>query len=108
MGEAKQLGSRADRIAQARLRARAEAARRAALPGSPQEAREIGAGRELLFGGITTPSSINEQVLQFARTLSTTAPILLDCAPEAWSRQSCCEMNGGRFIEDHGGRMICG
>lgn len=108
MGEAKQRGSRANRIAQAQLRAQAEAAQRAVLPASPQEAREIDARCQLLFGGITTPNSINEQVLQFARTLSTASPIFLDCAAEAWSRQSCCEMNVGRYIEDHGGRMICG
>lgn len=41
-------------------------------------------------------------------TLSAMSPIFLDCKPEAWSRQSCCEMNVARYIEDHGGRMICG
>ncbi|MDP9651312.1 hypothetical protein [Paraburkholderia caledonica] len=108
MGEARQRGSRADRIAQAQLRAQVEATQRAGPPASPKEAREIDARCELLFEGITTPSSINEQVLQFSRALSTASPIYLDCAPEAWSRQSCCEMNVSRYVEEHGGRMICG
>lgn len=108
MGEAKRRGSRTDRIAQAEHRARTEAAQRAMLPASMQEAMDIEARCGVLFSRLTTPNSINEQVLQFARTLSTAAPSFLDCMPEAWSRQSCCDMNVARYIEDHGGRVICG
>ncbi|SOE97622.1 hypothetical protein SAMN05414139_10767 [Burkholderia sp. D7] len=108
MGQAKQRGSREGRIAQALGRAEAKAARRATLPVSLQEAREIDARCGVLFDGITTPSSINDQVVRFARTLSAASPSYLDCRPEAWSRQSCCEMNVDRYIEDHGGRKVCG
>lgn len=108
MGEANRRGSRTERVAQAEHRARTEAAHRAALPTSMQEAMDIEARCRVLFSGLTTPNSINEQVLQFARTLSTTAPIFLDCMPEAWSRQSCCNMNVARYIDDHGGRIVCG
>ncbi|VVE46788.1 hypothetical protein PCO31110_04510 [Pandoraea communis] len=108
MGEANRRGSRAERVALAEHRARTEAAHRAALPASVQEAIDIEARCGVLFSGLTTPSSINEQVLQFARTLSATAPSFLDCMPEAWSRQSCCNMNVARYVEDNGGRMVCG
>lgn len=108
MGEAKKRGSLEERIAQAQLRAQTEAAQRAALPASAEEARAIDARCEVLFSGITTPVSINDQVQQFARSLSTASPIFLDCKPEAWSRQSCCETNVVRYIEDRGGRMLCG
>ncbi len=108
VGQAKRRGSREDRIAQAKLRVQLETTQKAALPASPQEARAIDARCAVLFSSLTTPNSVNEQVLQFAMTLSVMSPIFLDCKPEAWSRQSCCEMNVARYIKDHGGRMICG
>jgi hypothetical protein len=61
-----------------------------------------------LIDGLTTPAVIDDQVTQFAQQLSDDAPMLLDCQPEPWSRQSCCDLNVAKFIEMHGGRMLSG
>jgi hypothetical protein len=61
-----------------------------------------------LFEAMTTPTKINAQVKQFAQQLSDQPPIFLDCQPEPWSRQSCCDLNVIKFMETHGGQMLCG
>jgi hypothetical protein len=61
-----------------------------------------------LFANLTTPLTVTAEVLQFTRVLNENSPIYLDCCPEPWSRQNCCEANVVRFIEAHGGKMLCG
>jgi hypothetical protein len=72
------------------------------------ELNQFRARSDRLLEGITTPASINDQVLEFARTLSDKEPLYLDCQPEPWSRQSCCDANVLKYIETNGGRMLCG
>jgi len=61
-----------------------------------------------MFDPLTTPDELNEQVLTFAAELGVGAPIYLECQPELWSRQSMCNVNVEKFIETHGGEMLCG
>lgn len=114
MGQAKQRGSREERIAQAHARAeeapkfRTQGPAQATMPQSFAEVLQLKARADRLFAGLTTPTQINEQVEQFAQTLSDQPPMFLDCRPEPWSRQSCCDANVAKYIESHGGRMLCG
>lgn len=61
-----------------------------------------------MFEPLTTPEELTEQVLTFAAELGTDTPVYLGCQPELWSRQSMCNMNVVKFIELHGGEMLCG
>ncbi|WP_243310231.1 hypothetical protein [Fundidesulfovibrio agrisoli] len=109
MGEAKKRGSREQRIAKA-------IARKCVCQNkqSPSGVKKMGSQEEyerisrILLEGLTTPGEINEQVVQFARQLSNKSPLFLDCHPELWSRQSCCDMNVEKYIEKHGGSLVCG
>nr|CUV31748.1 conserved protein of unknown function [Ralstonia solanacearum] len=114
MGQAKQRGTRDERIAQAQSRAKSDPAVSAArangtaLPGSLQEAMQMSERFKQLIANLITPSVVNAQVQQFAQSLSNSAPIFLNCQPELWSRQSCCDTNVAKYIEEHGGQMLCG
>lgn len=110
MGQAKQRGTREERIAQALDRKKGEATGLRGLPGqlSPVEFLNLRAGLDRLRANLTTPTEINDQVLQFSRLLSSNGPVFLECQPEFWSRQSCCDINVEKYIEQHGGRALCG
>lgn len=104
MGQAKKRGTKEERIAQAQARHNNKEQEHKQIM-QPQLPYEV---LEHLFSNLTTPSNINEQVEQFSKMLSDKKPIFLDCKPELWSRQSCCDMNVSEYIKVHGGRMICG
>lgn len=104
MGQAKRRGSKENRIAQA-------LARRPTIQLSdltPERIREILNRADTLFNGLTTPENIDEHVIFFSNTLSDKEPIYLNCDPESWSRQSCCDLNVREYIRLHGGEMLCG
>lgn len=108
MGQAKQRGSREERIAQAKARPKEEVRTR---PSSQAELKEtLAKARRLdpLINGLTTPDVLDDQVTQFAQQLTGNSPMFLDCQPEPWSRQSCCDLNVAKYIERQGGRMLCG
>lgn len=114
MGDARKRGTREQRIAQAQTRPVQQ-------PSMPERAtswmndpmvlfRLQGEARALepLFDALTTPAEIDQQVLAFAQHLGGGTPTFLDCQPEPWSRQSCCNMNVAEYIRINGGRMLCG
>ncbi len=72
------------------------------------EAFTIARRLDPLFNALTTPAGIDDNVMQFAKQLGGGTPVFLDCEPEPWSRQSCCDMNVKKYIETHGGYMLCG
>lgn len=112
MGQAKIRGSRENRIAQAQTRTK-ETSREKEFPllNRPLSYFDIIESQSKathLFSNLTTPSEINTQVSHFAKMLSDSNPIFLTCSPEPWSRQSCCDSNVNKYIEVHGGKMLCG
>lgn len=58
--------------------------------------------------GLTTPQKIDQKVAAFCRRLSNQTPRYLKVEPELWSRQSTCEMNVERLIEQVGGSKLNG
>lgn len=108
MGQAKQRGTKEERIAQAKLKPQKAVTNR---PPSQQEMMKlVGVARRLdpLIDALTTPTFIDEKVVEFASQLSHQPPQMLTCEPEPWSRESCCDLNVQKYMEDHGGRMLCG
>ena len=77
-------------------------------PRTPQELMDHMVESDRLFKGLTTPSDINEQVASFVKMISSQPPVFLDCSPELWSRQSCCDANVLKYIEGNGGQLLCG
>ncbi|MEL4410626.1 hypothetical protein [Shewanella algae] len=59
-------------------------------------------------GNLTTPEQIDQNVASFCRSLSSGVPIYIDVKPELWCKQSNCEMNVDKFIEQHGGEKVIG
>ena len=57
---------------------------------------------------LTTPIELNDDIKKFCSEISNAEPIFIDVTPEPWSRQSCCDMNVKKYIEDHGGQIVCG
>jgi hypothetical protein len=57
---------------------------------------------------LTTPETIDQKVASFCRRLSSAAPIFIEVTPESWCRQSCCEMNVEKLIEQQGGEKVIG
>ena len=57
---------------------------------------------------LTTPKKINDDITRFCNEISSAEPIFIDVTPELWSRQSCCDMNVKKYIEEHGGQIVCG
>lgn len=115
MGAAKKRGSREERIEQAKQKAQenvkgfpASSPENASSPGRMMQNMALARRLDPLFDKLTTPSQIDEKVIQFARQLSDKAPIFLDCEPEPWSRQSCCDLNVAKYVESHGGRALSG
>jgi hypothetical protein len=112
MGQAKTRGSREERISQARASAEKAielpVSRSISAPKTIIEHMALQKKASRLFANMTTPSEVSSLVLQFTRLLSDKTPIFLDCAPEPWSRQSCCDSNVAKYIEEHGGRTLCG
>lgn len=60
------------------------------------------------LNGLTTPVQIDTKVRDFCKSISRVMPIFIDVTPEPWCRQSCCEMNVEKLIEDIGGEKIFG
>lgn len=57
---------------------------------------------------LTTPESIDQKVGSFCRSLSSETPVYVEVRPKPWCRQSCCEMNVDRLIEEDGGEKVIG
>jgi hypothetical protein len=98
MGQAKQRGSREERMAQARPE---QESRARPAPNRAELMEMLAIARRLdpLINGLTTPEVFDEQVMQFTQQLSSSAPMFLECQPEPWSRQSCCDLNVEKYIE---------
>lgn len=60
------------------------------------------------FEDLTTPESIDQHVASFCRSLSTEYPVYIDVKPELWCKQSNCEMNVDKYIEQNGGEKVIG
>ncbi|WP_162286890.1 hypothetical protein [Pantoea stewartii] len=60
------------------------------------------------FGNLTTPENIDQYVASFCRSLSTENPVFIDVKPELWCKQSNCEMNVDKYIEQNGGEKVFG
>lgn len=110
MGQAKQRGTKEERIAQAQARGPAEhrASKSSTRTYSAAEYTRALSAVGSLFNNLTTPASIDANVTEFAKTLSNEEPLILTCEPEPWSRQGCCDMNVEKYIEQHGGKMLSG
>ena len=57
---------------------------------------------------LTTPSTVNKSIQNFCKRISDFAPFFIDIKPEPWCRQSCCNLNVKRYINENGGKMVCG
>lgn len=57
---------------------------------------------------ITTPATIDENIAVFCTELSDKEPFFIECQPESWSRESMCNVNVAKLVEQHGGEMLCG
>ncbi|MEM8515422.1 hypothetical protein RCH14_004783 [Massilia sp. MP_M2] len=109
MGEANRRGPREKRIAEAQARDAALDVELKSKPAySPMDWILAGQPVNALFNNLTTPTSIDSNVETFAKMLSEKEPMFLSCEPELWSKQSCCDMNVEKYIEKHGGKMLCG
>jgi len=60
------------------------------------------------FKNLITPESIDQYVASFCRSLSTENPVYIDVKPELWCKQSNCEMNVDKYIEQNGGEKVIG
>ena len=58
--------------------------------------------------GLTTPEKIDTKVRDFCKSISKSTPIYVEVSPELWCRQSCCEMNVEKLIEEIGGEKVFG
>jgi hypothetical protein len=58
--------------------------------------------------GLTTPDKIDQKVSSFCRRLSSRTPFFVNVQPELWCRQSTCEMNVQKLIEQIGGTSVIG
>jgi hypothetical protein len=58
--------------------------------------------------GLTTPEQIDTKVKDFCKSISKVAPTYINVSPELWCRQSCCEMNVEKLIEQIGGEKVFG
>ncbi|XQA71138.1 hypothetical protein ACM9XB_06520 [Xanthomonas sacchari] len=112
MGQAKNRGSREERIAQAVAsggdKKNTQTSTKLRLPKSPAEAIEWHQRLAALFRRLTTPREIDANVVAFASELSESPPIFVDGQPELWSRKDCCDLNVAKYIEAHGGSALCG
>lgn len=111
MGQAKNRGSKDERIAQALARDEKEQNRsstKVRIPKSPVEVMAWQQRLNELFRRLTTPRELDANVVSFASELSESPPIFIDGKPEPWSRRDCCDMNVKKYIETHGGSALCG
>lgn len=58
--------------------------------------------------GLTTPEKMDQKVASFCRRLSARSPTYVKVEPELWCRQSTCEMNVQKLVEQIGGIKITG
>lgn len=109
MGQAKNRGNKEDRILQAKNRAIGISAPISSkITLSPGQLEIIQKRMSVLIANLTTPEVIDTLVLEFAKQISNREPMFIECSPEPWSRQSCCDANVLEYIRHHGGRMQCG
>ncbi|SIO96639.1 hypothetical protein VSP9026_04442 [Vibrio spartinae] len=80
------------------------------MPESSEEAMRMNQEIEKLFNpnDLTTPTEIDDNITAFCKAISDNAPVLLNVEPENWSRQSCCDLNVKKYIEEHGGKILFG
>lgn len=57
---------------------------------------------------LTTPSEINEDIINICKKISEHQPFFIDIEPELWARQSCCDLNVNEYIKLNGGQKVCG
>lgn len=101
------MGRNSKKRREEKLRKKAQNNRRFNIHNSPERAvvmRELKA----LIANLTTPAAVTENVMEFSRTLSDQSPFFIDCEPEPWSRQSCCDKNVTEFAKNHGGEPVFG
>jgi hypothetical protein len=108
MGQAKQRGTKEERIAQAKLKPQNSVSTRASSKEEVMRLAGVSKRLDPLIDALTTPTFIDEKVVQFASQLSDQSPQMLTCEPELWSRESCCDLNVQKYIKEHGGKMLCG
>jgi hypothetical protein len=63
-----------------------------------KEAKKIQKQINRLFKNLTTPETISNFIREFCHSLSDQEPFFIECQPESWSRQSCCDMNVDEYI----------
>ncbi|MFM0466788.1 hypothetical protein [Paraburkholderia strydomiana] len=63
-----------------------------------KEARKLGKQFDRLVKNLTTPAVITDFIREFCGSLSDQEPVFIECQPEPWSRQSCCDLNVREFI----------
>jgi len=61
-----------------------------------------------LIGTLKTPDSPTDRVRAFCKKLSDGKAVYLECQPEPWSRQSCCDSNVEEYVRLHGGASVFG
>ncbi|EKG84078.1 hypothetical protein VCHE16_3529 [Vibrio paracholerae HE-16] len=57
---------------------------------------------------LTSPESIDGNILEFCKLISDSEPVFIDVEPEDWCRQSCCDLNVNEYIKANGGQIVCG
>lgn len=57
---------------------------------------------------LTSPKSVDENILEFCKQISNSEPVFIDVEPEDWCRQSCCDLNVNEYIKMNGGQILCG
>lgn len=58
---------------------------------------------------LTTPKKLDKIVRTFCAAINPNfEPTFLTIEPEDWCRQSCCDLNVEKLIEQNGGKIICG
>jgi len=110
MGQAKKRGTKEERISQAQARGPAEHGTVKSITRTYSAADYMRANLAVgsLFKNLTTPALIDANVITFARMLSDKDPMVLNCEPEPWSKQGCCDMNVEKYTEQYGGKMLSG
>lgn len=64
---------------------------------------------EYIINKLTTPPTIDKNVLKFCKTLSPGAkPIFVNVSPQSWARFNYCNKNVERMIALQGGEMVLG
>lgn len=69
-----------------------------------KEAKKVQRQINLLLKSLSTPAALTPFIRKFCSSISDQQPIFLNCEPELWSRQSCCDRNVREYIciQGHG------